>query len=60
VDEAIRSTGHARWERLHGIGSRPALDADVTSEQITGLAQVLEAGSGPYLDFAISGITWTP
>jgi len=55
VDEAIMSTGYARWERLHGIGSRPPPDADVTSEQITGLAHVLEAGAVPYCDFAIWG-----
>jgi hypothetical protein len=47
VDEAIMSIGYARWDRLLGIGSRPPLDADVTSEQITGLAHVLEAGSAP-------------
>jgi len=55
VDDSIMSTGYARWERLHGIGSRPPPDADVTSEQITGLAHVLEAGSVPYCDFAIWG-----
>ena len=48
LDEAIMPKGHARLERLHGIGAGPPPDADVTSEQIRGLAHVLEAGFVPY------------
>jgi hypothetical protein len=48
VDEAIMPTGYARLERLQGIGARPPPDADVTCEQIIGLAHVLEAGFVPH------------
>ncbi len=53
--ETLMSTGYARWEQLHGIGSRPAPECDVTIEQLTALAHLLTSGAVPYCDFAIWG-----
>ena len=55
VSDLIVSEGHARWEKIYGVGQRPDPDEECIAQQLTCLQHLVQTGQAPSVDFAVWG-----